>query len=168
MLGLTGFVKRKLEDMGKLPSKWKDDASDSGVVTSSLITYNAETNMLTLAAGTYTDYKGREKVLTEPITTGLRVDNPTMWVSSGAFSEGTYSIWISWSNKWAAGYGLQIDEVLSEDYDGNTISGPMGRTPTAAFKIGECTNLDENDYLNESEINCGYQVKGFKITYTDK
>lgn len=66
MLGLIGFLKKKLDFEGKLPDKWKD--GEAPIPSANPITYNEETHILTLKAGQYLkDYKGRNRYVLQDI-----------------------------------------------------------------------------------------------------
>lgn len=134
MLGLIGFLKKKLDLEGKLPDKWKDE--EAPIPSANPITYNEETHVLTLKAGQYLkDYKGRNRYVLQDI-------NLDCALGSYSHNTGTYGLWLSFSSKWTNGYGVCMDKILSENYDGKTYY-VMGREATRAFKIGECTGCVE-------------------------
>lgn len=65
MLGLVGFIKKKLELDGKLPNKWKDAGTDEPATGTIELKVSEDLAHATIPAGTYNAFSnGEKKVIT--------------------------------------------------------------------------------------------------------
>lgn len=65
MLGLVGFIKKKLELDGKLPDKWKEAGKDEPATGTGELKVSEDFSTATIPAGTYNAFSnGEKKVVT--------------------------------------------------------------------------------------------------------
>ena len=67
MLGLVGFIKKKLELDGKLPDKWKETGKDEPAAGTGELKVSEDFSTATIPAGTYNAFSasnGEKKVVT--------------------------------------------------------------------------------------------------------
>ena len=65
MLGLVGFIKKKLELDGKLPDKWKETGKDEPATGTGELKVSEDFSTATIPAGTYNAFSnGEKKVVT--------------------------------------------------------------------------------------------------------
>lgn len=102
MLGLTGFIKKKLDMEGKLPDKWKDSSEEVVVPVDPIITVNADGTLTVLAnkVFTYSDERIEYPYYNEPArqyyftenaiaADGQELEAPLLhWIENGEHIQG--------------------------------------------------------------------------------